>query len=74
MLNLGIRYELFMRPTEKDGRIGNFDLASFESCFTQTGGTNALCDNPTRGFIVPNNVNMTGNPVVDGAINATNKS
>jgi hypothetical protein len=71
-LNLGLRYELFMNPTEKDGRIGNFDLASFLPCFTQTGGSAALCDNPTRGFIVPSNVNLTGNAVVDGAINATN--
>ena len=34
-LNLGLRYELFMWPTEKDGRIGNFDFSSFETCFTQ---------------------------------------
>lgn len=71
-LNLGLRYELFMNPTEKDGRIGNFDLTSFLPCFTKTGGSTATCDNPTRGFIVPNNVNLTGNPVVDGAISATN--
>ncbi|MDQ3798335.1 MAG: TonB-dependent receptor, partial [Acidobacteriota bacterium] len=71
-LNLGLRYELFMRPTEKDGRIGNFDLSSFEPCFTAAGGSAAICDNPTRGFIVPNNVRLTGNPVVDGAINETN--
>ncbi len=71
-LNFGLRYELFMRPTEKDGRIGNFDLSSFEPCFTQSGGTTALCDDPTPGFIVPQNVQLTGNPVVDGAISATN--
>ena len=71
-ITYGVRYELFMRPTEKDGRIGNFDLSSFEPCFTQSGGSGAICDNPTRGFIVPNNVNLTGNPVVDGAITATN--
>lgn len=71
-LNLGVRYELFMWPTEKDGRIGNFDPASYEGCFTQTGGTTAMCDNPTRGFLVPSNVSLTGNPVIDGAINATN--
>lgn len=70
-LNLGLRYELFMYPTEKNGRIGNFDLEPFQPCFTQTGGTNALCDNPTPGFIVPKNVQMTGNPVVDGAISAS---
>jgi hypothetical protein len=71
-MNFGLRYELFMYPTEKNGRIGNFDPTAFESCFTVTGGTNALCDNPTPGFIVPNNVQLTGNPGVDGAINATN--
>ncbi len=71
-LNFGLRYELFMNPTEKDGRIGNFDLASFLPCFTRTGGSTVNCDNPTRGFIVPNNVNLTGNAVVDGAITATN--
>jgi hypothetical protein len=69
-LNLGLRYELFMWPTEKDGRIGNFDLEPFLPCFSGA-GTNALCDNPTPGFIVPSNVGMTGNAVVDGAIGAT---
>ena len=72
-LNLGVRYELFMYPTEKNGRIGNFDLSSFENCFTPTGGNTALCDNPTSGFIVPRNVQMTGNPVVDGAIEASTR-
>jgi hypothetical protein len=71
-LNWGLRYELFMWPTEKNGRIGNFDQSSFEPCFTTTGGTAAICDNPTRGFLVPSNVQLTGNPVVDGAITATN--
>jgi len=67
-----LRYELFMRPTEKDGRIGNFDLSSFEPCFTRAGGSAELCNNPTRGFIIPSNARLTGNPVVDGAISATN--
>ncbi len=70
-LNVGVRYEIFMNPTEKNGRIGNFDLSSFEPCFTQSGST-TLCDNPTPGFLVPKNVQLTNNPVVDGAINATN--
>ena len=61
-----------MWPTEKDGRIGNFDMSPFEPCFTATGGTTAICDNPTSGFLVPSNVQLTGNPVVDGAITATN--
>lgn len=70
-LNLGIRYELFMWPTEKNGRIGNFDLDPYLPCFTQSGGTNSLCDNPTAGFLVPKNVNTTGVSIVDSAIQAT---
>ncbi|HEY5884514.1 MAG TPA: carboxypeptidase-like regulatory domain-containing protein [Pyrinomonadaceae bacterium] len=69
-LNLGVRYELFMWPTEKDGRIGNFDFASFAPCFA-AGATNALCDNPSSGFIVPNNVRPTGLANVDAAIATT---
>jgi hypothetical protein len=72
-LNFGLRYELFMWPTEKNGRIGNFDFSSFASCFTQSGGTNVLCDNPTRGFIVPNNAQPTGLGNVDTAIAAATK-
>ncbi len=71
-MNAGLRYELFMYPTEKNGRIGNFDVAGFLPCFTQSAGSTELCDDPTPGFIVPNNVQLTGNAVVDGAINATN--
>ncbi len=70
-LNLGLRYELFMWPTEKQGRIGNFDFDSFEPCFTQTGGSLALCDSPSPGFLVPANVQNTGLANVDGAIAAT---
>lgn len=70
-LNVGLRYELFMWPTEKDGRIGNFDLEPFLPCFAATGSSNALCDNPTPGFIVPNNVANTGLAIVDSAIGAT---
>ncbi len=73
-LSLGLRYELFMWPEEKDGRIGNFDLEPYLPCFSATGGTNALCDNPTGGFIIPNNVNMTGISIVDSAIAATQKA
>lgn len=70
-VNAGVRYELFMWPEEKNGRIGNFDLKPWLPCFAPTGGSNALCDNPASGFIVPKNVATTGNAVVDGAINAT---
>jgi hypothetical protein len=69
-VNLGLRYELFMWPTEKNGRIGNFDLEPFLPCFTSS-GTNALCDNPTPGFLVPSNVTTTGVQIVDTAIGVT---
>ncbi|MET0649325.1 MAG: carboxypeptidase-like regulatory domain-containing protein [Pyrinomonadaceae bacterium] len=70
-LNLGLRYELFMWPTEKDGRIGNFDFEAFEPCFTQAGGALSTCDSPTPGFLVPSNVRATGLGNVDAAIAAT---
>jgi len=70
-LNLGLRYELFLWPTEKNGRIGNFDFAAFEPCFTRAGGALANCDDPTPGFIVPSNVNATGLANVDAAVAAT---
>lgn len=73
-LNLGLRYELFMWPEEKDGRLGNFDFAGFEPCFTPAGGSNANCDSPSRGFRVPANAQLTGLPNVDAAINATTKA
>jgi hypothetical protein len=73
-LNLGLRYELFMWPTEKDGRIGNFDFSTFESCFSRSGASNALCDSPSSGFLVPGNVRPTGLANVDAAINVTTKA
>ena len=73
-LNLGMRYELFMWPTERQGRIGNFDFDGFDSCFTQNGGSLSICDNPSPGFLVPANVQSTGLGNVDGAIAATTKA
>lgn len=70
-VNLGVRYEVFRVPTEKNGRIGNFDLEPYLKCFTRTGGTNTFCDNPAPGFLIPRNVRPTGNAVVDGAVRAT---
>lgn len=70
-VNLGLRYELFMWPTEKNGRIGNFDLEPYLPCFAASGGSNSLCDNPAPGFIVPKNVNTTGVQIVDSAIGVT---
>lgn len=73
-VTLGMRYELFMWPTEKNGRIGNFDLEPYLPCFAATGGSNALCDNPTAGFIVPSNARDTGLAIVDSAIAATTRT
>ena len=73
-LNLGLRYELFMWPTEKQGRIGNFDFEGFESCLSQNGGSLSVCDNPSPGFLVPANVQNTGLVNVDGAIAATTRA
>lgn len=70
-VNVGLRYELFMWPTEKNGRIGNFDLEPYLPCFAASGGPNSLCDNPAPGFIVPKNVNTTGVQIVDSAISVT---
>jgi hypothetical protein len=56
-LNAGVRYEFFGWPTELDGRIGNIDFEAI---------TNS--ENPTPGFIVPNNVQNTGFAAIDGAI------
>ena len=63
-----------MWPTEKNGRIGNFDLEPYLPCFAPTGGSNALCDNPTAGFIVPSNVSNTSISIVDSAIAATTRT
>ncbi|HYN85573.1 MAG TPA: TonB-dependent receptor, partial [Pyrinomonadaceae bacterium] len=73
-LNLGLRYELFMWPTERDGRIGNFDFTAFEPCFTPAGGPLSTCDSPAPGFIVPENARPTGLANVDSAIAATARS
>ena len=70
-LNLGLRYELFMWPTEEGGRIGNFDFSNFARCFTQAGAALSVCDNPAPGFIVPDNAAPTGLANVDSAIAAT---
>jgi len=70
-MNAGLRYELFMWPTEKNGFIGNFDLEPWLPCFSPSGGTNELCDDPSPGFLVPSNVSQTGLAVVDGAAAVT---
>jgi hypothetical protein len=62
-INLGLRWEWFGWPEEKDGRIGNFDPALV---------TNTT--NPVAAFIVPNNVQNTGFNAVDVAIAATTRA
>jgi hypothetical protein len=59
-LNLGLRWEWFGWPEEKDGRIGNFDPSLV---------TDPL--NPIAGFLVPANAQNTGFNAVDVAIAAT---
>ncbi|HET9943496.1 MAG TPA: carboxypeptidase-like regulatory domain-containing protein, partial [Terriglobia bacterium] len=59
-LQLGLRWEWFGWPEEKDGRIGNFD----PSLVTDT-------NNPLAGFLVPSNVNTTGFNAIDTAIAAS---
>jgi hypothetical protein len=56
-LNLGLRWDWFGWPYEKDGRLGNFDFASL-----------ADIDNPTSAFLVPSNVATTGVNAIDAAI------
>lgn len=62
-LNLGLRWEWFGWPEEKNGRIGNFDPALVTDH-----------DNPISGFIVPSNAGLTGFTAVDTAIQATAKT
>lgn len=62
-LNVGLRWEWFGWPEEKNGYIGNFDPALV---------TNH--DNPLSGFIVPSNAGLTGFVAVDTAITATTRA
>ena len=56
-LNLGLRWDWYGWPWEENGRIGNFDFDLM-----------ADTENPFAGFIVPNNVRMTGFSAIDSAI------
>jgi hypothetical protein len=58
-LNLGLRWDWFAWPTEKNGLIGNFD--------PQVADT----ENPINGFLVPSNVQATGIPNIDTAVGVT---
>jgi hypothetical protein len=59
-LNLGLRWEWFGWPVERDGRIGNFDPSLVTNL-----------NDPRSGFLVPPNVQTTGFSSVDSAIRAT---
>ncbi|HYG08830.1 MAG TPA: carboxypeptidase regulatory-like domain-containing protein, partial [Pyrinomonadaceae bacterium] len=65
--NLGLRYEFFGTPEERNGQFGNFDPALLT-------GT----ENPLSGFIVPSNARPTGFSALDSALavtaRASNKS
>ena len=59
-LNLGVRWDWYGWPFEKNGFLGNFDPALVTDP-----------NNPISGFIVPSNVSNTGISQVDSAIAAT---
>ncbi len=61
-LNLGVRYEYFGLPEERDGRIGNFDPALVTNF-----------SDPRSGFIVPSNVRDTGFSAIDTSVAATTR-
>ncbi|MGH9630466.1 MAG: carboxypeptidase regulatory-like domain-containing protein [Bryobacteraceae bacterium] len=56
-INLGVRWDWFAWPYERDGRLGNFDFARL-----------ADLDDPTNAFLVPSNVQTTGFNAIDAAI------
>jgi TonB dependent receptor len=62
-VNLGLRYEFFGWPWEKDGRIGNVDFAAISNT-----------ENPVTGFIVPNNVQNTGFNAIDQTLAVTTRA
>jgi hypothetical protein len=62
-LNLGLRWDWFGWPEEKDGRIGNVDFSLINNA-----------SNPVNAFIVPGNVRNTGFSAIDAAIAASVKA
>jgi Carboxypeptidase regulatory-like domain len=62
-LNLGLRWDLFGRPYEKNGRFTNFDPS--------------LVTNPDdirSGFMLPSNVRATGNAAIDSGLTGIARS
>jgi hypothetical protein len=62
-LNLGLRWDWFAWPYERDGRMGNFDFSSLTEI-----------DDPTGAFLVPSNVIATNFKAIDAAIAASMKA
>jgi hypothetical protein len=62
-LNLGMRWDWFGWPVEKNGLIGNIDFSSL-----------ADLENPVSAFVVPSNVRQTGFAAVDTAVEASIKA
>jgi hypothetical protein len=62
-LNLGVRWDWYGWPTERDGRIGNFDFEAL---------TNT--ENPVAAFVVPANVQNTGFNAIDSSIASSIKA
>lgn len=58
-LNLGLRWDWFGWPVEKNGFLGNFDPSI------------ANTENPINGFVVPSNVSSTGFTQIDTAVGVT---
>ncbi|HKX26885.1 MAG TPA: hypothetical protein VJ302_04250, partial [Blastocatellia bacterium] len=56
-LNLGLRWDWFAWPTEKNGRIANFDFSRLTST-----------EDIRPGFILPNNVTSTGFAAIDNSV------
>lgn len=62
-LNLGVRWDWFGWPVERDGFLGNFDPARVTDP-----------DNPLAGFVVPASVGATGVPQIDNAVAAASRT
>jgi hypothetical protein len=62
-LNVGVRWDWFGWPEEKDGRIGNVDFSKITDV-----------NNPANSFLVPKNVRNTGFAAIDQTIATTSKA
>ncbi len=60
--NLGLRWDWFAWPTEKNGLVGNFDPALAE------------VNNPLPGILIPSHAGQTGIAPIDATIAVTNRA